>query len=81
MVTRFLLHHRHAPRECPVAFAAWRGFRSPLRRRATIGSCAWGGHELWWDVEAESEAAALACLPPFVAERTRTVRIAEIDIP
>jgi hypothetical protein len=33
---RFLLHHRHEPHECGVAFAAFRGHASPLRHRATL---------------------------------------------
>jgi hypothetical protein len=77
----FRLHHRHRADECGAAFAAWRGFSSPLRHRATTGSCASGGHELWWDVEAGDEQAALALLPRFVAERSRAARVREVPIP
>ena len=37
---RFLLHHRHEPHECGVAFAAFRGHASPLRHQAALASCA-----------------------------------------
>ena len=78
---RYMLHHRHDPQECGAAFASFRGFESPLRHEATIGSCRSGGHALWWTVEATSEAAALALLPFFVAERTTATRVSEVEIP
>jgi hypothetical protein len=81
VMQRFLLHHTHAPEECPAAFAAWKGFSSPLRGRATIGSCLWGRHELWWELEATSEQEALAHLPPYVAERTEPIRIGDVRVP
>jgi hypothetical protein len=77
----YLLCHRHRADECRFAFAAWRGFASTLRHGATLGSCAHGGHELWWRVEAPDAASALALLPEYVAERTETVRVSEIAIP
>jgi hypothetical protein len=78
---RFLLHHRHQARECRAAFAAWKGFQSPLRRGVTIGSCLDGGHEIWWQLEAASDEAALGQLPHYVAERTEVIRVSEIHIP
>lgn len=78
---RFLIHHRHEPPEWGVAFAAFRGHDSPLRHRATLASCAFGGHTIWWSVEAATEAEALALLPFFVAERATATRVAEVDIP
>ena len=48
---RFLLQHRHEPHECGVAFAAFRGHASPLRHRAALASCTFGGHAIWWEVE------------------------------
>ena len=39
----FLLRHRHAPHECAAAYAAWKGFDSPLRHHPTISSCVEGG--------------------------------------
>ena len=80
-VNRFMLSHRHEAQECPVVFAAWQGFDSPLRRHPTLGSCVEGEHALWWTVEAESEEHALAQLPPYVAERTEVSRVSEVAIP
>jgi hypothetical protein len=84
---RFMLVHRHAPEECRIAFAAWRGFDSPLRHNPAIGSCANGsngadgGHELWWTVDAADRAEALSCLPDYLAERTQVVEVEELAIP
>jgi hypothetical protein len=80
-MSRFLLHHRHEPSECPAAFAAWSGFASPLRRRAAIGSCHFGDHEIWWEVEAATADEALGHLPWYLAIRTRAIRIREVAIP
>jgi hypothetical protein len=80
-VFRYLLQHRHDPNDCGVAFASFKGYESPLRHGATLGSCRSGGHELWWSVEAGSEAEALALLPHFVAERTTVTRVSEVGIP
>jgi hypothetical protein len=77
----FRLHHTHQPDECRVTFASWQGNSSPLRHRATLGSCVAGGHEIWWDVEAESAADALGHLPGYVAERTKAIAVTEIEIP
>jgi hypothetical protein len=80
-VARFLLHHRHQAGECRFAFAAWRGFQSPLRRRPARGTCHVGGHSLWWEVDAADEGAALEQLPPYVAERTQVHELREVDLP
>jgi hypothetical protein len=77
----YLISHHHRPEQCPVAYAAWRGFASPLRHRPVTSSCAEGGHALWWRVEAESEEAALAQVPPYLAERSRATRVSEVQIP
>lgn len=77
----FLLHHRHDPAECAVAFAAWKGFASPLRRRPALSTCVEGGHEIWWRVTAGSAAEALALLPPYVSARTNVIAAREVDIP
>jgi hypothetical protein len=77
----FLLHHRHAPSKCGVAFAAFKGHQSPLRRAATFASCAAGGHEIWWVVEAGSPEEALELLPHYVAQRATAVTIGEVQIP
>jgi len=74
----FMLCHRHESRECRVAFAAWRGFASPLRRALAASSCRQGGHEIWWRVQAADVDAAMALLPGFVAERTEAVEIRDV---
>jgi hypothetical protein len=78
---RFLIHHRHAASACGVAFSAFRGHESPLRRMPALASCAAGDHAIWWTVEAASEADALALLPFFVAERSTAVAVTEVQIP
>ena len=78
---RFLIHHRHEPCECGVVFAAFRGHESPLRRRPTLASCVFGGHAIWWSVEAAGESEALALLPFFVAERSTATKVGEVEIP
>jgi hypothetical protein len=77
----YLLHHRHEPRECAAAFAAWKGFSSPLRRQPALCSCLEGQHEAWWRVEAAGREDALALLPRFVADRTTPIRTREVQIP
>jgi hypothetical protein len=76
----FILTHRHAPQECGVAAAAWKGFESPLRHGRPFGSCATGGHRIWWTVEATDMVAALGQLPRFVAERTVAEEVREVPI-
>ena len=78
---KFLLCHGHEASECRFAYAAWKGFDSPLRHRPTIASCTSGGHRVWWRVEAADVADALAQLPPYVAERTEAVQVGEVAIP
>ena len=78
---RFLIHHRHEPHECGVVFAAFRGLDTPLRRRPTLASCAFGGHAIWWTVDVAGPEQALALLPYFVAERATATRVDEVDIP
>ena len=78
---RYLLHHRHDPRECGVVCAAFRGYDSSLRHQPTLASCISGGHAIWWTVEATTEQAAPALLPFYVAERTDATRVSEVEIP
>ena len=78
---RFLIQHRHEPPECGAVFAAFRGHESPLRHQATLGSCAFGGHAIWWAVDAASETAALSLLPTYVAARATATRVREVEIP
>jgi hypothetical protein len=77
----FYLHHSHAPAECAAAFAAWRGFDSPLRRRPAAGTCLTGGHCLLWRVEAGDRDEAAALLPAFVASRTEVIEVRDVEIP
>lgn len=78
---KFVLTHTHHPGECRVAIAAWKAYPSPLRHGRPLGSCATGGHRLWWAVEATDRAAALAQLPPYVARRTTVEEVREVPIP
>jgi hypothetical protein len=77
----FLLHHRHVPDECGVVFASFRGHQSTLRHRSTVASCHSGDHAIWWQVDAASEADALALLPFYVAARTTATAVQEVVIP
>ena len=78
---RFLIQHSHEPSECGVVFAVFKGHESPLRHSQTVASCAFGGHAIWWGVEAPSEAEALSLLPSYVADRATAVRVREVEIP
>jgi len=78
---RYLVHHRHEPRECGIAFASFKGHASALRHRPALASCVSGGHAIWWTVDAASEDEALALLPFFVAERSTAIRVTDVDIP
>jgi hypothetical protein len=78
---RFLVHHRHEPHQCGIAFAAFKGHETPLRHRAALASCLAGGHAIWWAVEAPSEEHALRQLPYFVAQRSTVTRVTEVVIP
>jgi hypothetical protein len=77
----FLLEHRHEADECAVAFAAWKGFDSPLRQQAVLCSCRSGGHRLWFVVTAGTARDALRQLPGYVAARTEAIDVAEVAIP
>jgi hypothetical protein len=77
----FQLLHRHEPDECRFAYAAWRGFSSPLRHHRALSSCADGGHRICWTVEAESANAALSLLPHFLAVRSEVHLVTEVTIP
>jgi hypothetical protein len=78
---RFLVHHRHEPHQCGIAFAAFKGHDSPLRHRAALASCPTGGHAIWWALEAASEDDALRQLPFYVAKRSTVTRVTEVEIP
>jgi hypothetical protein len=84
---QFVLSHRHAPKDCGVAFAAWRGFDSPLRHHSALASCPsdagedGGEHLLIWTVDAAGPEQALALLPPWLAARAEVRRVGEVSIP
>jgi len=78
---RYLLDHRHEQAECAVVFASWRGFDSPLRHQVTVASCPFGGHAIWWQVDAPGVEEALSQLPRYVAERTTANQISEVEMP
>jgi len=80
-MARFVLDHRHTAAECGAVFAAFNAFDSPLRHRPTSASCHYGGHRIWWEVDAATEEAALERLPVYVAERTTAIRVRPTDIP
>jgi hypothetical protein len=80
-VPRYILEHRHTARECGVVFASFNAFESPLRRGMVPASCSFGSHRIWWELEAETEADALAQLPRYVAERTTATQIRHLQIP
>jgi hypothetical protein len=46
-----------------------------------MSSCAKGGHELWWTLEAQDAPAALAQLPAFIAERSDATEVSDVRIP
>ena len=76
-----MLAHRHTPQECRIAIAAWRAFESPLRGGRPLASCISGNHGMWWFVRASDADAALAQLPPYVAERTLAEEVREVSLP
>jgi hypothetical protein len=80
-MARYLLHHSHHPDECGVVFAAFKGHHSTLRHQPALASCAFGDHAIWWDVEAGSQAEALALLPFYLAERTTATQVTTVQIP
>lgn len=80
-VPHYLLEHRHTAAECGAVFAAFNAFESPLRGRETTASCLYGGHRIWWELDADSESQALARLPAYVAERTTASRVRPVQIP
>jgi hypothetical protein len=80
-MAQYLLHHHHAPHECGVVFASFKGHESPLRHRPTVASCRSGGHAIWWTVEAATVDDALGLLPAYVADRTTATSVSQVQIP
>jgi hypothetical protein len=77
----YLVHHKHEPAECSVAFASFKGHPSPLRHGTAVASCFFGGHATWWLVDAPSPERALELLPFYVAQRSTAVEVREVQIP
>jgi hypothetical protein len=80
-VPTFLVIHSHPAAECPWAYAAWRGFESPLRHRPALSTCPDGGHRLFWVVEADDEPGALSQLPDYLGRRSEVLRVCPVPIP
>jgi len=81
IMATWVLAHAHEAVSCEIAYAAWSGYDSPLRRRSAIASCASGGHRIFWVVEAVDRDAALAQLPDWLAARTLVTEVSEVAIP
>jgi hypothetical protein len=78
---RFILEHRHEARECGVVFASFNAFDSPLRHGVASGSCDFGTHRIWWEVQARDETEALSWLPQYVAQRTQAICVRDLRMP
>jgi hypothetical protein len=76
-----MLEHEHTARECGAVFASFKAFESPLRHGVAVGSCHFGTHRIWWEVDATTGDEALTYLPHYVAERTAAIRIGDIQTP
>jgi hypothetical protein len=76
----YLLAHTHGEADCRVAYAAWRGYESPLRGQKAIASCASGEHRMFWTVQADTPSEALKQLPPYLAQRTDVSEMREVTI-
>lgn len=80
-MARYIIHHSHAPDECGVVFTSFKGHESTLRQKMALASCRFGGHAIWWTVDAASEEEAFRLLPFYVAERSTVTRVTEVQIP
>ena len=78
---RFLIHHRHRPGECGIAFVAFRGHDGELRKHTALSACPYGEHAIWWIVHAADEERALAMLPFFVAQRSSVTPVTDVVLP
>ena len=77
----FLLHHRHAPASARLRSPPGRASRALSVTGWAASTCLAGGHSLWWRVQADDAAEALALLPRFVARRTVPIEIRDVEIP
>jgi hypothetical protein len=62
-------------------WSAKRSSASPLRYGTALASCRTGGHEIWWSVTAENEAAAFYLLPTFVSGTSTATSFDEVRVP
>ena len=64
-----------------TAAAEAQGIRPGMRRGEALATCRFGGHDIWWLVEAAAAPEALAQLPFFVARRATVTRVGAVEIP
>lgn len=77
---RYLLRHAHDADDCAVAFAAWKGFESPLRGTTLTSTCPGGAHEVYAVVTAPGPDEALGHLPPWVRARASATLARDVRI-
>jgi hypothetical protein len=80
VMATFVLAHAHEQAECQIAYAAWRGYDSPLRGLDAMASCANGDHRIYWTVDADDASEALRQLPPYLAQRTHASEVRRVAI-
>ena len=69
-----MLQHVHTARECGAVFASFKAFESPLRHEMAVGSCHFGTHRIWWQVEARQDTRpSRSCLDTSPSARPRSV--------
>ena len=74
VMPRYILEHRHTPRECGVVFASFNAFESPLRHAGALFVQLRNPPDLV-GARSRDRGRALAQLPRYVAERTTATRI------
>lgn len=77
---RYLLRHSHDAADCEVAFAAWKGFPSPLNGTSLMSSCPGGAHDVYAVVTAAGPEEALAQLPPWVRSRATATLVRDVRV-
>ena len=81
-MSRYLLHHRHAPDECGVVFASFKGHREPASPPADAGLVPLRRpRDLVDGRRRERRRKRSGLLPFYVAERTTITRVSEVQIP
>lgn len=77
---RYLLRHSHDAADCEVAFAAWKGFASPLSGTTLLSSCPGGEHDVYAVVTALGPDEALGQLPPWVRSRATATLVRDVRV-